>query len=161
MRDLEIRKDDPNRYKNRGGELLREEKERKIISNQLPKVEEELLDLVMEYEKENDAPFLLNGLSISAIIQNTWDEYKENRHVVLSARKHARETSRVTPSKSRVFTPVSVRHGTTTSSTTKRKMVTPSASTSKKLKVGKEKTLWTAPSKLTTRASTIRRVRMI
>ena len=40
--ELETKANDPNRFGNRGGNLLQEEKERKKISKQLPKIESDL-----------------------------------------------------------------------------------------------------------------------
>ena len=40
--EMEAKANDPNRYNNRGGGLLQEEKERKKIVRQLPRIEEEL-----------------------------------------------------------------------------------------------------------------------
>ena len=46
MLELETRAHDINRYANRGGKLLQEEKERKKIHRQLPKIEEELFSAI-------------------------------------------------------------------------------------------------------------------
>lgn len=42
MLELEAKAHDVNRFSNRGGNLLQEEKERKKIHKQLPKIEEDL-----------------------------------------------------------------------------------------------------------------------
>ena len=46
MLELETRARDVNRYSNRGGKLLQEEKERKKIQRQLPKIEDELFGAI-------------------------------------------------------------------------------------------------------------------
>lgn len=46
MAALEAKASEPGRYNNRGGQLLKEERERKTIANKLPKIEAELTELV-------------------------------------------------------------------------------------------------------------------
>lgn len=43
---FEAKESEPGRYNNRGGQLLKEEKERKMISTKLPKIEDQLRQLV-------------------------------------------------------------------------------------------------------------------
>lgn len=161
MIDLEQRANQPERFKNRGGQLLREEKERKTIASKLPKIEQELVALVQKYESESGNNFLICGHQVTEIIEQAWQEHKESKHLLLSARKCAREKL-LTPCKSRMgqthlqvtqtVTPVNA------TSVNKRKLYTPSYTNSKRTRIAGENILRTAPSKLQVCASTIRRV---
>jgi Ase1/PRC1/MAP65 family protein len=46
---LQNKEQDPKRYNNRGGQLLKEEKERKMLTLKLPKVEEKLIQMAFIY----------------------------------------------------------------------------------------------------------------
>lgn len=98
MLDLERRANAPNRFNNRGGQLLKEEKERNCVRAQLPKIEKQILTLVEEYEKEAGLPFKIDGELVANKIAMDWESHKENRHLQLSAKKEAREQR--TPQKS-------------------------------------------------------------
>ncbi|KAL4704112.1 hypothetical protein ACJJTC_001039 [Scirpophaga incertulas] len=57
MTELEARASEPGRYHNRGGQLLREEKERKELCSNLPKIEAQIRDLVKVYEEQTGQVF--------------------------------------------------------------------------------------------------------
>ena len=59
--EMDMRQADPNRYNNRGGKLLEEEKQRKRIEIQLPQVEQKLLDMVKVYEEKFKRSFTVFG----------------------------------------------------------------------------------------------------
>lgn len=86
---LEQKSSDPSRYNNRGGKLLEEEKERKRISIQLPKIETRLLDACKRYEEENKRKFTVFGETLEDIIQEQWKKREEGKLMVSSARKKA------------------------------------------------------------------------
>lgn len=86
---LEQKSSDPSRYNNRGGKLLEEEKERKRISIQLPKIESRLLEACKRYEEENKRKFTVFGESIEDIIQEQWKKREEGKLMISSARKKA------------------------------------------------------------------------
>jgi protein regulator of cytokinesis 1 len=54
MLEHEKKANDPNRFNNRGGRLLQEEKERKKVLKELPKVEEEVKNLIAEWERQQE-----------------------------------------------------------------------------------------------------------
>ncbi|KAJ2951783.1 hypothetical protein O0L34_g13948 [Tuta absoluta] len=89
MTELEARATDPARYHNRGGQLLKEEKERKAIANKLPKIEEEIRELVTEYESKTGNTFTVDGKPLLQLMQDDWEARKAERHNKLSARKQA------------------------------------------------------------------------
>nr|XP_026494639.1 protein regulator of cytokinesis 1-like [Vanessa tameamea] len=89
MTELEARASEPGRYHNRGGQLLREEKERKTIVSNLPKIEAQIRDLVTEYESKTGTTFTVDGKPLLQLIQDEWEIRKAERHNKLSARKQA------------------------------------------------------------------------
>ncbi|XP_050668586.1 protein regulator of cytokinesis 1-like [Leptidea sinapis] len=89
MVELESRASEPGRYHNRGGQLLKEEKERKVIANKLPKIEAEIRDLVMHYEQTSENVFTVDGKPLLQMMQDDWESRKAERQNKLSARKQA------------------------------------------------------------------------
>ncbi|XP_061491020.1 protein regulator of cytokinesis 1-like isoform X2 [Rhineura floridana] len=59
--ELEKKSTDPSRLLNRGGNLLKDERERSKIQKQLLKLGEELTKSIANWEKENDSCFLINS----------------------------------------------------------------------------------------------------
>ncbi|XP_067878185.1 protein regulator of cytokinesis 1-like isoform X2 [Heterodontus francisci] len=74
--EFEKKASDPNRYANRGGTLLREEKERCQLQKKLPKLEEELKLNIEKWETEQGCPFLVNGQKFTTYIANQWEQHK-------------------------------------------------------------------------------------
>lgn len=87
MEDLEAKASDPNRFKNRGGQLLNEEKERKTISKKLPEIENILKDLVKKYEGKSKKIFTVYGESVEELIASDWLKKDEVKEELKSARK--------------------------------------------------------------------------
>ncbi|XP_037775076.1 protein regulator of cytokinesis 1-like isoform X2 [Penaeus monodon] len=91
LMELEEKANDPNRlFGNRGCSLLQEEKERKRVRNELPRIEKELEDLVLQWEVEKGKPFLLGDQSVSEYIQNQWEKYKNQKEQEKKDRQNAR-----------------------------------------------------------------------
>ena len=62
--ELERRAKDPSRLMNaRGNSLLQEEKERNKVNKALPRIEEELHELIEEWEANNGGQFKVGGVS--------------------------------------------------------------------------------------------------
>lgn len=146
--DLEHRANQPNRYKNRGGQLLNEEKERKTINAQLPKIENELLDLVNQYELLNGKQFLIHGKRLQELIEESWKERDENKRLKLSVKKKLREQ---TPCK--LTLPPSGR-ATPMNSNSKRKLFTPATEVSKRSRIDVTAHTTRSVSKITSYLST-------
>lgn len=89
MTELEARATEPGRYHNRGGQLLREEKERKAIASNLPKIESQIRELVIEYEAKTNKTFTVDGKPLLQLMEDEWETRKAERHNKLSARKQA------------------------------------------------------------------------
>ncbi|KAK7110254.1 hypothetical protein V1264_014161 [Littorina saxatilis] len=80
MLEFEKKASDPNRFFNdRGGKLLREEKARKKLMKDLPKVEEDAREEIEAWEKENGRVFLLEGVPFVHYIQRQWELFREQK----------------------------------------------------------------------------------
>uniref|UniRef100_H3A3C5 Uncharacterized protein n=1 Tax=Latimeria chalumnae TaxID=7897 RepID=H3A3C5_LATCH len=66
----------PNRFVNRGGSLLREEKERTRVQRLLPKLEEELKTSIQKWEAEQGGIFLVKGKRFMDCMTDQWDQYR-------------------------------------------------------------------------------------
>ncbi|XP_068249328.1 protein regulator of cytokinesis 1-like isoform X2 [Palaemon carinicauda] len=77
--DLEERANDPNRYGNRGGALLKEEKERKAVKKALPLIEKELFTLISQWETVHGKTFQIMGMSVADFIDNEWLQHHEKK----------------------------------------------------------------------------------
>merc|ERR1712240_542691 len=74
--ELERRAKDPSRLMNaRGNSLLQEEKERNKVNKALPRLEEELQDLIEAWEENNGEQFKVGGVSFKAFIQQQREEH--------------------------------------------------------------------------------------
>lgn len=79
MDALEKKKTDPNRYNNRGGQLLKEEKERKMINVRIPKLESQLLEMCADYENRTKKPFTIDGHTVQSIIDEDYEKKEEEK----------------------------------------------------------------------------------
>ncbi|XP_051900845.1 protein regulator of cytokinesis 1-like isoform X2 [Pristis pectinata] len=77
--EFEKKASDPNKYANRGGTLLREEKERTQLQKKLPKLEEELKLNIEKWETEQGCPFMVNGQKFVTYIANQWEQHRFKR----------------------------------------------------------------------------------
>ncbi|KGL91688.1 Protein regulator of cytokinesis 1, partial [Charadrius vociferus] len=131
--ELERKATDPSRYTNRGGNLLKEEKQRAKLQKMLSKLQEELESRVQAWEQEQEGAFLVKGQQFMEYVREQWQLYrlekekeKQERHLKKSRQIEAEmmygSTPR-TPVKRRVLgphTPGKVRklNGTSISSAT-------------------------------------------
>lgn len=93
--ELEIKANDPNRFNNRGGQLLAEEKKRKALQKGLPKIEKELIDLNAIYTSKNGDKFKVFGTNLDEFIAGCWDELNHAKE----EEKRERQRAKMTPSK--------------------------------------------------------------
>ncbi|KAL9885052.1 protein regulator of cytokinesis 1-like [Glossina fuscipes fuscipes] len=89
MQALEAKASEPGRYNNRGGQLLKEEKERKTIATKLPKIEQQIQQFVQMYEEREHAPFLVYGENIVDVMNYQWEQKRLKKEKLSSARKIA------------------------------------------------------------------------
>ncbi|XP_059191544.1 protein regulator of cytokinesis 1-like isoform X2 [Centropristis striata] len=130
--ELDKKANDPSRFNNRGGNLLKEEKQRADLQKSLPKLEKSLKAQIDVWEQEQGREFLVNGQKFLEYVQQQWDHHhaekeKEKLDRQLKKSKQIQEdmlygTSMRTPSKRRIGgtpTPGKVRklNGTSTLST--------------------------------------------
>merc|ERR1719481_2479916 len=86
--ELERRAKDPSRLLNaRGTSLLVEEKERNKVNKALPRVVQELEQLIGDWETLHRTQFLVGGVSLKDFIERQRKDHQEQ----LEAAKHARE----------------------------------------------------------------------
>ncbi|XP_014786191.1 protein regulator of cytokinesis 1 isoform X2 [Octopus bimaculoides] len=69
---LEKKATDPNRFNNRGGALLQEEKARKRIIKELPKLEANLQELINNWEEEQKLKFSIYGMEFSEYVSQRY-----------------------------------------------------------------------------------------
>ncbi|XP_040893967.1 protein regulator of cytokinesis 1-like isoform X1 [Toxotes jaculatrix] len=130
--ELDKKANDPARFNNRGGNLLKEEKQRADLQKSLPKLEKSLKAQIDAWEQEHSKEFLVNGQKFLDYVQQQWDHHhtekeKEKLERQLKKTKQTQEdmlygTAVRTPSKRRIAgtpTPGKVRklNGTSTMST--------------------------------------------
>ncbi|XP_041652659.1 protein regulator of cytokinesis 1-like isoform X1 [Cheilinus undulatus] len=130
--ELDKKANDPTRFNNRGGNLLKEEKQRTDLQKSLPKLEKVLKAQIDIWEQENGKEFQVNGQKFLEYVQQQWDNHhtekeKEKLERQLKKTKQTQEdmlygTTMRTPSKRRIAgtpTPGKMRklNGTSTMST--------------------------------------------
>ncbi|XP_074850659.1 protein regulator of cytokinesis 1-like isoform X2 [Carettochelys insculpta] len=74
--ELEKKSTNPNRLVNRGGTLLKEERERSKIHKLLTKLGEELKRSIESWEKEQSCNFLIKGQRFLDYMAKQWEEHK-------------------------------------------------------------------------------------
>ncbi|GAC96261.1 microtubule associated protein [Pseudozyma hubeiensis SY62] len=139
---------------NRGdpGRLLREEKMRKRVKIQKPKIEAELLKVIPAWEEERGEPFTINGVRYLDELLEQVEGSKEN-----ATRKRTRTVSSAQPPAPPVSAPASVKRGPLAPSTTSNRAVaatpmrsmTPHQSTIKKPRIAAPPATVAAPSSRT------------
>ncbi len=77
----------PDRLQNRGGQLLREEQERKKINRDLPAIRQEILDFAAAYEQRKHKPFMVSGRNIVEATNGLYEEREERKQLMASNRK--------------------------------------------------------------------------
>jgi len=130
--ELERKAKDPSRLMNaRGTALLEEEKERNKVNKTLPRVEQELHELIQQWEEEHGRDFRVRGVSFAAFIEEQKEEHIRGLEMEKMAREKAKKENLLHETRfgAKPSTPAKLKSFNTTK--TPRKMVTPSASTSR------------------------------
>ncbi|XP_056877393.1 protein regulator of cytokinesis 1b isoform X1 [Takifugu flavidus] len=88
FQELEKKATDPTRFTNRGGNLLKEEKQRSELQKHLPKLEKKLKSEIEAWEGEHGREFLVNGQKFLQYVEEQWELYqiekereKQERHL--------------------------------------------------------------------------------
>ncbi|XP_065171654.1 protein regulator of cytokinesis 1-like [Atheta coriaria] len=87
MRDLDERANAPDRFKNRGGQLLKEEKERKAVTKKIPCIEEQLLNLAVQYEEKHGEKFTYFDDTIESLIERSREVLEQEKKEQMSAKE--------------------------------------------------------------------------
>ncbi|XP_048886568.1 protein regulator of cytokinesis 1b isoform X2 [Brienomyrus brachyistius] len=77
--DLERKATDPSRFTNRGGNLLKEEKQRADLHKSLPKLEKNLKAQIDAWEKEEGREFLVNGQKFLQYVEEQWEVHRTEK----------------------------------------------------------------------------------
>ncbi|XP_017290501.1 protein regulator of cytokinesis 1b isoform X2 [Kryptolebias marmoratus] len=80
--DLEKKATDPTRFTNRGGNLLKEEKQRSELHKNLPKLEKKLKDQIDAWENEQGREFLVNGQKFLQYVAQQWELHQMEKEQV-------------------------------------------------------------------------------
>ena len=90
--ELERKAKDPSRLMNaRGTALLEEEKERNKVNKTLPRVEQELHELIQQWEEEHGRDFRVRGVSFAAFIEEQKEEHMRGLEMEKMAREKAKK----------------------------------------------------------------------
>ncbi|XP_039708006.1 protein regulator of cytokinesis 1 isoform X1 [Pteropus medius] len=74
--ELERKASDPSRFTNRGGNLLKEEKQRARLQKTLPKLEEELKAQIENWEEAHSKAFVVNGQKFMEYVTEQWEMHR-------------------------------------------------------------------------------------
>ncbi|XP_041853863.1 protein regulator of cytokinesis 1-like isoform X2 [Melanotaenia boesemani] len=77
--ELDKKANDPSRFNNRGGNLLKEEKQRTDLQKSLPKLEKSLKVQIDAWEQEHGKEFLVNGQKFLEYVQQQWEQHHEEK----------------------------------------------------------------------------------
>ncbi|MPC16154.1 Protein regulator of cytokinesis 1 [Portunus trituberculatus] len=92
MLELRNRDKDPSRlFNTRGGALLQEEKAKKKVRNELPRVQKRLETLAVAWQKHNNTPFLVHGEELMTYLDHLWGTHEKQWEVEKAKRVHAKE----------------------------------------------------------------------
>lgn len=154
MIKLEERATNTDRYRNRGGKLLEEEKERNRVLKQIPKIEAKLRQHSQMYYQQTGKQFLVWGETLDDLMESENNNFREQQRQKLDARKVQREKM-PTLGKSAfgLSHAPSLQNLATTSSAVKRTLETPAYSSSKRPKMVAR----TAPTKICVNNRTVMR----
>ncbi|CRK88377.1 CLUMA_CG002154, isoform A [Clunio marinus] len=102
MEMLQNKEADPKRYNNRGGQLLKEEKERKMLAMKLPKIETKLIEMVEKFEEQHGRPFTVYGKRVQDIIEQDYETKRQEK--LTKSGKKIQATPAKTPYRSNMTT---------------------------------------------------------
>uniref|UniRef100_A0AAV2L4J3 Protein regulator of cytokinesis 1 n=1 Tax=Knipowitschia caucasica TaxID=637954 RepID=A0AAV2L4J3_KNICA len=77
--ELDKKANDPARFNNRGGNLLKEEKQRADLLKSIPKLEKVLKVEIDMWEQENGTEFLVNGQKFLEYVQEQWENHHNEK----------------------------------------------------------------------------------
>ncbi|XP_062859828.1 protein regulator of cytokinesis 1a isoform X2 [Trichomycterus rosablanca] len=122
--ELEKKANDPSRFHNRGGNLLREEKQRADLQKSLPKLEKSLKVQIEQWEAEHGSEFRVQGQHFMRYVEEQWNlhQLEKEREKLERQMKKSKQTEE------------DMLYGTTLRTPTKRRIAgTPTPGKSRKL----------------------------
>ncbi|CAJ1049887.1 protein regulator of cytokinesis 1 isoform X2 [Xyrichtys novacula] len=111
--ELEKKATDPTRFTNRGGNLLKEEKQRSELLKSLPKLEKKLKSQIDTWESEQGREFLVNGQKFLQYVEEQWELHRVEKEREKQER-HLKKSKQ---------TEVDMLYGTTVQTPTKRRFL--------------------------------------
>ncbi|XP_042243618.1 protein regulator of cytokinesis 1-like isoform X2 [Homarus americanus] len=91
MLELEERAKDPSRlFNTRGGALLQEEKAKKKVKAELPRVEERIIASTLALEEQEGRPFMIYGMEITQYLEELWQSHNVKKEVEKTKRQQAK-----------------------------------------------------------------------
>jgi len=132
--ELERRSKDPSRLMNsRGNNLLKEERERSKVNKDLPRIEEELHELIGRWEAEHGKTFKVEGVSFAAFIEQQKEDHLRGLEMEKMAREKAKKENLLHETRfgAKPSTPAKLRHNISRTPAAKTPMSKASASTSR------------------------------
>lgn len=77
--DMERKENDPSRFANRGGQLLKDQAVKKQLKKELPRIEKELNTVLVQWEEDHERFFMVHDSRYLDSIQLQWEEKKMNK----------------------------------------------------------------------------------
>ncbi|KAM7424650.1 hypothetical protein PAMA_000821 [Pampus argenteus] len=123
--ELEKKATDPTRFANRGGNLLKEEKQRSELHKSLPKLEKKLKAQIEAWESEQGREFFVNGQKFLQYVEEQWELHRIEKEMEKQERqlKKSKQTEEDMLYGTAVRTPTKRRFLGTTTPNKSRKMV--------------------------------------
>lgn len=90
---MELQESDPNRFDNRGGKLLKEEKERKRIARELPKYEDTIIKEIASWEQDTGKNFTVMGRTFSDYVNHQKEELSKKKEEMKENKLKAKEVT--------------------------------------------------------------------
>ncbi|XP_026945111.1 protein regulator of cytokinesis 1 isoform X4 [Sagmatias obliquidens] len=98
--EFERKASDPSRFTNRGGNLLKEEKQRAKLQKTLPKLEEELKARIEMWEQEHSKAFVVNGQKFMEYVTEQWEMHRLEKERAKQERLNTTTVSNATANSS-------------------------------------------------------------
>lgn len=76
---VQDRDNDPAKYSNRGGRLLKDQAMKKQLKKELPKIEKELNTVLLQWEDDHERFFMVEDGRYLDTIKLQWDQKKEDK----------------------------------------------------------------------------------
>ncbi|XP_014249743.1 protein regulator of cytokinesis 1-like isoform X2 [Cimex lectularius] len=102
----DVAQDKSRLFNNRGGKLLKEEKERKHLENSLPKIDAQLRQELSNFQENHGTPFLWYGEDLLAKINSSWEERAQLKQSKIQSRKNVQKSEANAPMSAKRKTPM-------------------------------------------------------